>query len=115
MNTILYGISNCDTVRKARKWLDTKAIDYCFHDFRKDGLEIQQLEQWTRQLGWEVLLNRRGTTWRQLSGAEREGIDAARALALMVAQPTLIKRPVLQLGATLEVGFDAGRYQMLFN
>lgn len=115
MNTILFGISNCDTVRKARKWLDAESVDYCFHDFRKDGLELPQLELWSRQLGWEVLLNRRGSTWRQLNATEREGINATRALALMLAQPTLIKRPILQLGTTLEVGFDADRYQMLFN
>lgn len=115
MQTILFGISNCDKVRKARKWLDTQSIDYRFHDFRKDGLELERLGRWARQLGWEALLNRRGTTWRQLSAVERDDIDATRALALMLARPTLIQRPVLQIGATLEVGFDADRYQMLFN
>lgn len=115
MNTVLFGIPNCDTVRKARQWLDGNDIPYRFHDFRKDGLDATQLKHWCEALGWESLLNRRGTTWRQLPEAARAGIDATRAQALMLAQPSLIKRPVLQTGSTLEVGFTADRYQTLFS
>lgn len=115
MTTILFGIPNCDSVRKARKWLDKCGIQYQFHDFRKDGLSAKRLENWCQVLGWENLLNRRGTTWRQLPETDRDGIDAGRAQALMLAQPTLIKRPVLQTGKTLEIGFDADRYQTLLN
>ncbi|MBU1192658.1 MAG: ArsC family reductase [Gammaproteobacteria bacterium] len=115
MTTILFGIPNCDTVRKARKWLDEHGKTYQFHDFRKDGLSAKQLHHWCELLGWETLLNRRGTTWRRLPEAERAAIDARRAEALMLAQPTLIKRPVLQMGESFEVGFDPDRYQTLLN
>ena len=112
--TKLYGIPNCDSVRKARQWLDSRGIAYVFHDFRKDGLDARLLDAWVNQAGWETLLNRKGTTWRQLPTEQREGIDAKRAATLMLAQPTLIKRPVLETGKHLEVGFDADRYQTLF-
>lgn len=115
MNKVkLYGISNCDSVRKARRWLDGRGIAYAFHDFRKDGLDAAQLAAWTRQAGWETLLNRKGTTWRQLPAGQRDGIDAGQARALMLEQPTLIKRPVLEAGKHLEVGFDPDRYATLF-
>jgi arsenate reductase len=110
----LYGISNCDSVRRARRWLDGQGIAYTFHDFRKDGLDAARLSAWTRQAGWEALLNRKGTTWRQLPAGRREGIDAGQAQALMLEQPTMIKRPVMEAGKHLEVGFDADRYQTLF-
>jgi arsenate reductase len=112
--TKLYGIPNCDSVRKARQWLDAQGIAYVFHDFRKDGLDSKQLAVWVKQAGWETLLNRKGTTWRQLPTAQRDAIDARLAQSLMLAQPTLIKRPVLETGKHLEVGFDADRYQTLF-
>jgi len=112
--TKLYGIPNCDSVRKARQWLDSRGIAYVFHDFRKDGLDARLLDAWVNQAGWETLLNRKGTTWRQLPTEQREGIDAKRAATLMLAQPTLIKRPVLETGKHLEVGFDADRYATLF-
>lgn len=115
MATILFGIPNCDTVQKARKWLDQHRIPYQFHDFRKDGLSAKQLDHWCQLLGWETLINRRGTTWRKLPESERVAIDARSAQVLMLAQPTLIKRPVLQMGEIFEVGFDADRYQTLFN
>jgi len=110
----LFGIPNCDSVRKARRWLDDEKIPYQFHDVRKDGLDATLLAAWIKQSGWETLLNRRGTTWRQLPATAREGIDAQRAQALMLEQLTLIKRPVLAIGTHLEVGFDADRYQTLF-
>lgn len=112
--TKLYGIPNCDSVRKARRWLDGRGVAYVFHDFRKDGLDAKQLAGWLKQAGWETLLNRKGTTWRQLPAEQREGVDAKRAQALMLEMPTLIKRPVLETGKDLEVGFDADRYATLF-
>ncbi len=110
----LFGIPNCDTVRKARRWLDDEIIPYQFHDFRKDGLDDTLLAAWIEQAGWETLLNRRGSTWRRLSDAARQGINAQRAQALMLEQPTLIKRPILAIGTHLEVGFEADHYQTLF-
>ncbi|MEZ5450089.1 MAG: ArsC family reductase [Thiolinea sp.] len=115
MNT-LYGISNCDTVRKARRWLDEHAIEYRFHDFRKDGLNPVQLRHWVAVLGWETLVNRRGTTWRQLPEQTRAHMDETLALAVMDDQPALIKRPVLECSSRAEpvVGFRAEHYQQLF-
>lgn len=110
----LFGIPNCDSVRKARRWLDEHGIAYVFHDFRKDGLDAAQLAAWIEQVGWETLLNRKGTTWRQLPATQREGVDGKRARALLLRSPTLIKRPVLVAGQHLEVGFDADRYATLF-
>lgn len=110
----LYGISNCDTVRKARKWLDNNGIDYRFHDFRKDGLAAEQLHAWSEELGWESLLNRRGTTWRQLPEAERDGVDRQRAEALMLTHPAMIKRPLLDLGSARKLGFKEADYQTYF-
>ena len=112
--TILYGIKNCDTVKKARKWLDTAGIDYRFHDFRTDGLQQEQLAAWNKAVGWETLLNRRGTTWRQLPEDVKQGIDESSALDLMMEQPTLIKRPVLEHGGEFLVGFKEADYKALF-
>ena len=112
---IIYGIKNCDTVKKARKWLDQHGIDYRFHDFRQDGLEPAVLHRWSQVLGWETLLNRRGTTWRQLGEAEREHLDEDHALILMHDLPTLIKRPVLEYGDQIRVGFQPADYASLFN
>lgn len=113
-NVILFGISSCDRVREARRWLDRADVAHAFHDLRKDGLEARRLAGWIERAGWEALLNRKGTTWRQLPAAQREGIDARRAQTLMLEHPTLIKRPVLETGRHLEVGFDADRYSTLF-
>ncbi|HSP01095.1 MAG TPA: ArsC family reductase [Thioalkalivibrio sp.] len=110
---ILYGIKNCDTVKKARKWLDEHGADYRFHDFRADGLEAKQLDAWIQAVGWETLLNRRGTTWRKLPEEVREGIDEQRAAALMLEQTTLIKRPVVEHGKQVLVGFDPDAYAKL--
>ncbi|MFN2309035.1 MAG: ArsC family reductase [Gammaproteobacteria bacterium] len=115
MNAIkLFGISNCDSVRRARRWLDGQGLDYRFHDLRKDGLAAPRLAAWIARTGWETLLNRRGTSWRQLPPEQRTGLDAQRAQTLMLAHPTLIKRPVLEVGEHLEVGFEADRYRALF-
>jgi len=112
--TILFGIPNCDTVRKARKWLTAHNVEHRFHDVRKDGLEPEQVSEWARAVGWEILLNRRGQSWRKLNDADKKDIDACRAIALMLQEPTLIKRPVLQHRDTLHVGFSEADYKMLF-
>ena len=113
MDIDLYGISNCDTMKKARAWLAVAGLDYRFHDYKKEGVDRRLLEAWCDAAGWETLLNRRGTTWRRLDEAEREGVDRERALDLMVAHPWLIKRPVLVIGGTIEVGFSEARYRAL--
>ncbi|TLS75030.1 ArsC family reductase [Mariprofundus erugo] len=114
--TELYGIANCDTVRKARRWLDEHGVAYRFHDYRKDGLSRDMLVLWVDRLGWETLLNRRGTTWRQLPEADRQGLDGERAIELMLLHPALIRRPLLSMTARshLETGFSADRYSELF-
>jgi arsenate reductase len=113
MTPVLYGIKNCDTVRKARRWLDEHKVEYRFHDFRADGLDPQRLRTWADELGWEILLNRRGTTWRKLPEERRENIDQTSAIELMHEHPSLIKRPVLDLGSQRLVGFDTARYAAL--
>lgn len=110
----LYGIKNCDTVRKARRWLEQHAIDYRFHDLRDDGLTRARLSAWDRDLGWEALLNRRSTTWRQLPATQRDGLDRATALDLMLKHPTLIRRPVLEIDKRHYVGFKDDQYAQLF-
>ena len=109
----LYGIPNCDTIKKARRWLDTNNVDYRFHDYRKDGIPPALLKTWAGELGWEALLNRRGTTWRKLSESERDGINKTRAIALMAQQPALIKRPLLDTGRQKLLGFDEDEYRKL--
>ncbi len=109
----LYGISNCDTVRKARKWLENHKMDYQFHDFRQDGLTYEQLLTWSTKVGWEALLNRRSTSWRQVSEENKAAIDEEKALQLMLQQPTLIKRPVLVSSEQIVVGFNETAYQSL--
>lgn len=113
--TTLYGIKNCDTMKKAMRWLNDRGIDYQFHDYRKDGLSKQQLQIWAKQLGWENLLNRRGTTWRKLSEETRETINKTSAIDLMLENPAMIKRPLLDTGKQLTLGFDPDTYQSLFN
>lgn len=112
--TTLYGIKNCDTVRKARKWLEAHNIEYTFHDVRSDGLDKKDLSAWVKSVGWEALLNRRGTTWRQLPDKDKETINEASAIQLMLAQPTLIKRPVLVHQKIAHVGFKPAEYEALF-
>ncbi len=107
----LYGIPNCDTIKKARRWLAEAGIEYRFHDYRKDGLEPSTLQQWINELGWEALLNRRGTTWRQLDVQQRATIDAEQAMTLMLALPALIKRPLLDTGKTRLLGFSSEQYR----
>jgi Spx/MgsR family transcriptional regulator len=110
----MYGIPNCDTVRKARTWLDAQGVTVVFHDYRKAGVDAAALDRWIDALGWEPLLNRAGTTFRKLPDADKAGIDRAKARALMIAHPSTIKRPVLVEGGRIEVGFSPERYAALF-
>jgi arsenate reductase len=111
MTITIYGIRNCDTMKKARAWLDKSGVAYDFHDYKTAGIARDRLKRWSDALGWEVLLNRSGTTFRKLPEADREGLDETRALALMLAQPSMIKRPVLDLGGKLVVGFKPEIYE----
>ncbi|WP_431302673.1 ArsC family reductase [Sediminicoccus sp. BL-A-41-H5] len=106
----IHGIKNCDTMKKARAWLDAKGIAHAFHDYKTQGIAPETLRAWVAEHGWEALLNRAGTTFRKLPEAEKQGLDEARAVALMLAQPAMIKRPVLDLGQTRLVGFSAESY-----
>jgi arsenate reductase len=110
----IYGIKNCDTMKKARAWLDARGIAYVFHDYKAEGIDRPLLETWARALGWEVLLNRAGTTFRKLPEKDREGLNQGKAMALMLAQPSMIKRPVLDAGGALLVGFKPDQYAALF-
>ena len=111
----LYGIKNCDTVKKARAWLGERRIDVRFHDFKTDGITAAHLERWANTIGWETLLNRKGTTWRALPDGEKARItDAASATRLMLEKPAVIKRPLLELGDAVHVGFSPEAYNALF-
>jgi arsenate reductase len=110
----IYGIKNCDAMKKARTWLEDRGVAYDFHDYKAAGIERGMLEGWAREVGWEVLLNRAGTTFRALPEKEREGLSAQKAIALMLAQPSMIKRPVLDLGGRLLVGFKPEQYEKAF-
>ena len=111
----LYGIPNCDTVKKAQRWLQANEVEFSFHDFRKDGLTEEQLNEWAATLGWEVLLNKRSTSWRALTDDVKNNIDEASAIREMLAAPTLIKRPVLATENGLKVGFKESEYSAQFN
>jgi len=102
-----YGIPNCDTVKKARNWLDARGSEYTFHDYKKEGAEAARLERWVAQAGWEKLLNRAGTTFKKLPEADKADIDGAKAVAIMAANPSCIKRPVVEYPGGLLVGFKA--------
>jgi arsenate reductase len=111
MSVTIYGIKNCDTMKKARAWLDKHGVDYAFHDYKAAGIERTQLEQWAKKVGWETLLNRAGTTFKKLPDKEKGGITQAKALTLMLTQPSMIKRPVLEAGrGKLLVGFKPEQY-----
>lgn len=115
MKKTLYGIPNCDTVKKARTWLADHQQPFDFHDFKKQGLERATVAAWLEQLDWEVLVNRKGTTWRKLSDEQRAAVtDKASALELMLANPSVVKRPVLDRGGKFSVGFSDAQYQQLF-
>jgi arsenate reductase len=111
MATTIYGIKNCDTMKKARAWLDAKGVAYDFHDYKTAGIAKEKLKGWSDKLGWETLLNRAGTTFKKLPDADKEGLTEKKALALMLAQPSMIKRPVLEVGSKLVVGFKPENYE----
>ena len=111
MSITIYGIKNCDTMKKARAWLDSHGIAYSFHEYKTDGIAKAKLEHWCNELGWETLLNRAGTTFRKLAESDRDGLNARKAVALMLAQPSMIKRPVLEQGRKLLVGFKPEMYE----
>lgn len=111
MEIIVYGIPNCDTVKKARAWLAQRGVDYRFHDFKKQGVPAERLDRWISELGWEKLVNRSGTTWRKLDPAVQAGVkDAASAKKLMQENVSVIKRPVVEWGAKATVGFDEASF-----
>ena len=111
MTITLYGIKNCDTMKEARAWLASHGVDYESHDYKASGIERARLERWCNEAGWETLLNRSGTTFRKLPDAAKASLTATKAMALMLAQPSLIKRPVLEHGGQLTVGFKPEVYQ----
>ena len=110
MTITIYGIKNCDTMKKARTWLESHGVAYSFHDYKSEGIAKEKLKDWTDELGWETLLNRAGTTFRKLPESDREGLNERKAIALMLAQPSMIKRPVLDIGGKLLVGFKPEIY-----
>jgi arsenate reductase len=114
MTATMYGIPNCDTVKKARVWLGEHGVAFDFHDYKKEGADRERLEAWVAEHGWEVVLNRSGTTFRALPDADKAGIDADKAVTLMLAQPSMIKRPVLNLGDRTIVGFKPDVYAAAF-
>lgn len=109
----IYGIKNCDTMKKALRQLDEQGVGYEFHDYKKEGLDKAKLQSWCKQADWELLLNRRGTTWRKLPDDVKESVNKTRAIDLMLGNTSMIKRPVLESGDELLVGFDAELYQKL--
>lgn len=114
MSITLYGIKACDTMKKARTWLDEHAVEYVFHDYKSASIDAQHLEKWCNEHGWETILNRAGTTFRKLSDEQKADLNQAKAIALMLAQPSMIKRPVLDLGERTLVGFKPELYAAAF-
>lgn len=110
---VLYGIPNCDTMKKAKKWLEKHHVEYTFHDYKKSGISEKKLKQWAKAVGYEALVNRRGTTWRKLDEKTRDNLDEQSATRLMIQNPSLIKRPVLENGKNILVGFDENKYKKL--
>ena len=113
MSVTLYGIKSCDTVKKARKWLDANSVPYTFHDFRVDGIDKTLINNFLKQIDLEILINKRGTTWRKLSDEEKEIKNMTQAIALMIEKPAIIKRPVLDVNKTLTVGFSEESYKSI--
>lgn len=114
MTITLHGIKNCDTMKKARAWLDGQGVAYAFHDYKTAGIDAAMLQGWAAKVGWDKLLNRAGTTFRGLSDADKADMDEAKAIALMVANPSLIKRPVLVRGDEVLIGFKPDQYAAFF-
>lgn len=114
MSVIIHGIKACDTMKKAFAWLEGHGVAYDFHDYKKTCANRADLERWCAQAGWETVLNRAGTTFRKLPDADKTNLDAEKAIALMLAQPSMIKRPILETPTTLEIGFKPDRYAAIF-
>ena len=114
MTTTIYGIKACDTMKKARTWLDEHGVKYQFHDYKVSGIDREHLDAWCKKAGWEIILNRAGTTFRKLSDADKADLNERKAIALMLEQPSMIKRPVLEKGAKLLIGFKPADYQIAF-
>jgi arsenate reductase len=112
--TKMFGIKNCDTIKKARTWLEKQGVAYDFHDYKASGIDRPVLEGWVKKVGWEVLLNKAGTTFKKLSESDKEGLTEKKAVALMLAQPSMIKRPVLDVRGKLTVGFKPDEYKKVF-
>ncbi len=110
----IYGIKNCDTMKKARAWLDAQGVAYTFHDYKAEGIDKARLSTWCKELGWETLLNRAGTTFRALADGDKANLTEAKAIKLMMAQPSMIKRPVLAMGSAHVVGFKPEIYEKAF-
>lgn len=111
MTITMYGIKNCDTIKKARNWLEDKGVDFTFHDYKATGIDPEKLDSWIAKLGWEVLLNRAGTTFKKLPDVQKADLSREKARELMIAQPSMIKRPVLEVGGDLLVGFNIDLYE----
>lgn len=111
----LFGIPNCDTIKKAKKWLEQSNIEYTFHDYRKDGVNSEMVNNFCQQLDWQQVLNKRGTTYRQLDDATKENLNAESAVALLVEKPAMIKRPILEKNGEFHLGFKADQYQSIFS
>jgi arsenate reductase len=109
----IYGIPNCDTMKKSRRWLEANGIEYDFHDYKKLGVPEKNLKNWVKQTGWETILNKRGTTWRKLDDDLKDNIDEAAAIQVMLNNPSIIKRPILESGKLLLIGFDEDQYKRL--
>lgn len=114
MTIAIYGIKNCDTVKKARSWLDGHGVAYEFHDYKTEGADPKKLEAWCKEFGWESVLNRAGTTFRKLPDADKDNLDAAKAIKLMLAQPSMIKRPLVEFGGKRLLGFKEEAYAAAF-
>ncbi len=114
MAVTIYGIKTCDTMKKARDWLDAHGVAYAFHDYRAEGIDKARLERWVKELGWEKVLNRASTTFKALPESKKQTLDAAKAIALMLAEPTMIKRPVLDIGRARILGFKPDIYAAAF-
>jgi Spx/MgsR family transcriptional regulator len=115
MPIVMYGIKNCDTIKKAKKWLTDNGIEFTFHDYRQDGLNEALLSALEGRLGWQAMINKRGTTWRKLDDEVKSSIDREKAISIMLENPAIIKRPILDTGKTLALGFSADQYQQLLS
>jgi arsenate reductase len=113
--TTLYGIKNCDTMKKARTWLDDHGVEYTFHDYKASGIDREHLEKWCKALGWETVLNKAGTTFKKLPDADKESLTERKAIALMISQPSMIKRPMLEHAKQMQAGFKPDVYRTLFS